>query len=185
VSLPDFLARLTQALDAAEVPYMVCGSVASFHHGVPRTTQDVDLVVKLTGYDVPRLLQHLPEDDFYVSESAALDAVRRGRQFNVIDMQTGWKADLILQKRRAFSREEFTRRHQVELLGVAVWIASAEDTILSKLEWAAASASDRQVRDAKGVVDVRGTELDTEYLRKWAADLGVSTALESLLDDST
>ena len=61
MSLPDFLARLTQALESAGVPYMICGSVASFFHGVPRTTQDVDLVVQLTGFDVPKLLEHLPE----------------------------------------------------------------------------------------------------------------------------
>lgn len=83
MSLPEFLARLTLALDAAQVPYMVCGSVASFFHGVPRTTQDVDLVVELSGFAVPRLLSHLPDVDYYYSEAAALDAVRFQRQFNV------------------------------------------------------------------------------------------------------
>jgi hypothetical protein len=141
--LPEFVARLTRALESAKVPYMICGSVASFFYRVPRTTQDVDLVVQLTGFDVPRLLQFLPSDDFYVSESAALDAVRSQRQFNVIDMQTGWKADLIVRERRPFNREEFDRRVKVELMGVEVWVASAEGTILSKLEWASAIGSER------------------------------------------
>jgi hypothetical protein len=175
------MARLTQALETANVPYMICGSVASFFHGVPRTTQDVDLVVQLTGFDVPRLLQCLPDDDFYVSESAALDAVRSQRQFNVIDMQTGWKADLIIKKRRPFSRLEFDRRVKVALMGVEVWVASAEDTVLSKLEWASAAGSERQIRDAAGIVQVRGDGLDVAYLREWAAELGVSTVLEELL----
>lgn len=181
MSLPDFLARLTQALEDAGVPYMICGSVASFFHGVPRTTQDVDLVVQLTGFDVPKLLEHLPEEDFYVSEPAALDAVRNRRQFNVIDMRTGWKADLIVRKRRPFSREEFDRRVRVDLMDVEVWVASAEDTILSKLEWASAAGSERQIRDAQGVIDVMGDSLDVEYLQKWAAELGVTKQLDALL----
>lgn len=92
MSLPNFLGRLTQALEAAGVPTMICGSVASFYHGVPRTTQDVDLVVKLTG-------------------------------------------------------------------------------------------SDRQVRDAKGIIDVCRGDLDVEYLRKWAAELGLTSRLKALLED--
>ena len=99
----------------------------------------------------------------------------------MIDLRTGWKADLIVRKRRGFSREEFQRRERVDLLGVPVWVASAEDTILSKLEWAEASASERQVRDAQGIVDVRGDALDVAYLRRWATELGLTDRLERLL----
>ena len=181
MSLQVFLGRLTGALEAAGVPYMLCGSVASIFHGVPRTTQDVDVVVELTGQRVAALLARLPGDDYYVCESAAFDAVRTQRQFNVIDLSTGWKADLIVRKRRPFSRVEFERRQRVEILGVPVWVASAEDTILSKLEWAEAGGSARQVQDARGVMEVCGAALDVGYLRTWAVELGVAERLEGLL----
>ena len=96
-------------------------------------------------------------------------------------MKTGWKADLIVRKRRAFSREEFERRVKVELMDVEVWVASAEDTILTKLEWAAAAGSERQIRDAQGVIDVLGGSLDVVYLQKWATELGVTEQLDALL----
>ena len=35
--------------------------------------------------------------------------------FNVIDLATGWKVDLIIRNSRAFSQEEFTRRQRVSL----------------------------------------------------------------------
>jgi hypothetical protein len=40
-----FLARLTAKLTAAGVSIMVVGSFASSFHGVPRSSQDLDLVI--------------------------------------------------------------------------------------------------------------------------------------------
>jgi hypothetical protein len=46
-------------------------------------------------------------------------------QFNVVDLATGWKADLIMRRSRAFSRTEFDRRTVVEFEGMRVPIATA------------------------------------------------------------
>lgn len=105
----------------------------------------------------------------------ARDALRRRLQFNVVDARSAFKLDLIVRKERSFSREEFDRRRSVDLLpGVRVSLASAEDTILSKLEWAKnAGRSEKQIDDAAGVLAVsRG--LDRAYVERWAAELGVS-----------
>jgi hypothetical protein len=48
-----FLARLTAKLAAAGVPSMVVGSFASSFHGVPRSSQDLDLVIRNGGMWVP------------------------------------------------------------------------------------------------------------------------------------
>ena len=45
VTLSDLLAEIVQALDAAGVPHMIAGSLASTLHGEPRSTQDIDLVI--------------------------------------------------------------------------------------------------------------------------------------------
>jgi hypothetical protein len=117
----DFLARLI-------------GSFASSFHGEPRTTQDIDLVIDADADGVRRLLATLSEDAYYADEQTALSAVRRRGQFNVIDLATGWKADLVVRKARPYSEAEFSRRQQVELLGVRLWMASPEDVVVSKLE---------------------------------------------------
>ncbi len=171
----DFLRRLTGILDRSGVPYMLSGSMASALHGDPRATQDIDLVVEIVPDALPGLLLALPASDYYVSADAARDAVRRRGQFNVIDMATGWQADLIVRKSRAFSRAEFERRHRADILGVTVYVASPEDVILSKLEWARrGGGSERQTRDVRGVVAARGVELDTEYIERWVGVLGVT-----------
>ncbi len=167
------MARLVAALDGAQIPHMVAGSFASVHHGVPRATQDIDVVIAPSGAALKAFVAGLSPQAYYVSEEAALDALRRRSMFNVIDLATGWKVDLIVRKSRPFSVEEFRRRLPVRLLGVDAFVATPEDTILTKLEWAAMSGSERQLRDVAGVLAVKGAELDVRYIEHWAADLGV------------
>ena len=174
MSLASLLARLANALDDVGVPWMLSGSLASAFHGTPRSTQDIDIIVVLTLRDLPALLAAFPEDDYYLSESAAREAVRVHGQFNVIDLQTGWKVDLILRKQRPFSLAEFDRRVEREVLGVRVPVCSPEDSILSKLEWASKmGGSDRQLRDVTGIWELQRGALDLDYLGRWAGDLGV------------
>jgi hypothetical protein len=107
-----------------------------------------------------------------VDAEAALDALRRRSQFNVIDMATAWKADLIVRRARPFSVEEMSRRAEGNLLGARVFVASPEDTVLSKLEWAKQSGgSDLQLRDAAGILQVRASELDLGYIERWVVEL--------------
>ncbi len=173
----DFLKRLATRLRDADVAYMVAGSFASTYHGIPRSTHDIDLVVDIDEPSLERLIAAFPEDAYYLSAGAARDALARRSQFNIIDLATGWKADLIVRKARPFSRMEFDRREKARVLGVEIFVATAEDAILSKLEWAKKGASERQLEDARGIVAVKGDALDHAYLTKWAADLGVEDLL--------
>ena len=174
MNIEGFLQRLVAVLDQVGVPYMLSGSLASAFYGIPRSTQDIDIVVQMDLSRLRSLLRALPEDQYYVSEPAAMDALRRQGQFNIIDMETGWKVDLIVCKRRPFSQMEFGRRRSEEVLGVALMVCSPEDSILSKLEWAKKSGgSERQLRDVSGVWQMRRAELDQAYIEHWAHELGV------------
>ena len=170
----DTLAHAAALLTALGIPYMVAGSLASSVHGRPRTTHDADIVIDPSPEALDRLVAELGNSGFYVEADVARDALRRRRQFNAI-AATGFKLDLIVRKDRAFSREEFARRQPADLGGAPVALASAEDTILSKLEWAMKpGGSERQLADAAGIVAVQGDALDRTYIERWAETLGVS-----------
>ena len=160
---------------------MVSGSVASVLHGEPRSTQDVDVVIAPTLPNL-RTFVGLVRTDCYVNPESAEEALKERSMFNIVDLDSGWKADLILRKERAFSAAEFERRRRVDLMGIHVSVVSPEDSILSKLEWAKETGSARQLRDAQSIVRVQGARLDLDYLRRWARELGVDEPLQRLLE---
>lgn len=98
MSLADLLAEIVAGLDRAGIPHMVAGSIASTHHGEPRTTQDIDLVIDPPETSLDAFVAGLDRDRFYVGKVFA--ALGRGEQFNVIEVTTGWKVDLMLRKDR-------------------------------------------------------------------------------------
>lgn len=169
----EIFRRIVAALESAEIPYMVTGSFASSYHGTPRATQDIDIVIAPTLESLDKLLKAFPESKYYVSTESAHEALSKKSLFNLIDNETGWKVDFIIQKGRPFSQEEFKRRIQIELFGTQLYVASAEDVILSKMEWAAASESDRQINDVAGILSSRPQELDQEYLEHWIRELAL------------
>jgi hypothetical protein len=180
----EILERLRAKLDAAGIPFMLVGSFASTIYGEPRSTRDIDIVIAPTEKSLAALIAALSPDDYYVSPEAAHEALRRGGMFNVIDHATGWKVDLIIRKDRPFSVEEFERRTVRQLFGLDLPVATVEDTILAKLEWAAAGESAQQLRDVEQMIAVVGKTLDLPYIERWADSLGVGEIWRRLFSSS-
>lgn len=156
----EALVEVIRALEGQGIPHMVTGSVASSYHGRPRSTHHADIVIDPSPGQLDALVGVLGDRGFYVDADRARDALLR--------------LDLIFRKERPFSHEELGRRQAAELSpGVRVPLASPEDTILSKLEWAnKAGRSEKQIDDAAGVLAVN-PGLDRRYIEKWARELGV------------
>jgi hypothetical protein len=174
MSLEDVLRRITTAFEQAGVRYMLTGSFAAAHYGVLRSTQDIDFVIEATPAQLRAFVESLSATDYYSDFDSALKALNQESMFNVIDNATGWKVDLIVRKSRPFSIEEFGRRQSVDLHGVSLFVASAEDAIISKLEWAKLAQSRRQIEDAAAILRARGNDLDRFYLDKWMGELGLT-----------
>lgn len=171
----DVLRPLIAALGQAEIPYMLSGSFASAYYGTSRSTQDIDLVIEPTPDRLRRFIQYLPPTEYYADLNAAFEAYRQQSLFNLIDLSTGWKIDLIIRKNRPFSREEFSRRQLVKVEGLSLFVASAEDMIIAKLEWSKLGQSQRQLEDVAGMLRVREELLDRVYVEKWVRALQLET----------
>ena len=169
----SLLRSVAVALRDAGVPFMLTGSVAAAYHGVGRATMDIDLVIDPEPDQLDAFVRAIEATGMYVSDVAAHEALAHRSMFNVVDTQSGWKADLIVRKLRSFSEEEFARRHEIEFLGVSLHVASLEDVLLSKLEWAKLGGSARQLEDVASLVRLRGDELDHEYVRHWVQTMGL------------
>jgi hypothetical protein len=167
----DVFRRIVEHLDRRDIGYMLVGSFASTYFGASRTTYDLDIVIEATPDQLRGLVADLNADDYYAELDAALDACRHESLFNVIDSATGWKIDLIFRKSRAFDHEEFRRRRAAKLYDIQLFVASAEDVIISKLEWAKLGGSQRQIEDVAKVLAAQWKTLDRVYLSKWIGEL--------------
>ena len=148
---------------------MLTGSNAAAYHGVARATMDVDLVIDALPHQLEAFVGLIEQHEMYVSDVAAREALVNRTSFNVVDPVSGWKADLIMRKLRDFSEEEFRRRQPIDFLGVPVDVASLEDIVVSKLEWAKLGDSGRQLEDVATLVRLWRDELDFAYVERWAS----------------
>lgn len=180
--------RVAEAIEQLGVPYAVGGSLASSLHGIPRATQDVDIVADLRAEHVATLAAAL-RDSFYLDLEAMKEAVRLRSSFNMIHLDTLFKVDVFVAKNDAATRRELERRQGFAIGDSALrtlMMVSAEDIVVQKLHWfqLGDEVSERQWSDALGVLKVQGARIDIAYLLHAASLLGVEDLLRRLFRDA-
>jgi len=179
----ELLRFVVSVLERLALRYFVTGATVTIFYGEPRFTNDIDIVVDLPEGAVPEFCRQFPEDDFYVSQDAASDAVRRHSQFNIIQPGSGLKVDVIVPPPSEFNRARFARARRVQ--AGEDWSASfssPEDAILKKMEFFREGGSDKHLRDITGVLKTSGREIDTAYIDGWATTLGLTEIWQAILD---
>ena len=178
----DVALLVGRALEAAGVRYFLGGSLASSMQGEPRSTNDIDLVIDMREAQVAALVSALGPD-FSVDEEALCASLRQGIAANLFYLPLFIKVDLMPRGAAAFDESEFARRQSVAVGpdGAALWVKTAEDSVLRKLWWfeQGGRVSDRQWRDVVAILRASGARLDGGYLSAWSAPLGVAELLEA------
>jgi hypothetical protein len=185
------VALLARQLAGMSVDHYMVGSLASSLYGVPRSTQDADLVAAVPAGEASRFAAAMSDalsGEFYIDEEAVRDAVAAGASFNVIHLGTMFKADVFMAGADNWSRSQMQRARVHEIAAgtgtFSIKVASPEDTILHKLHWfrLGDETSERQWTDVLGVIRIQGDLLDAVYLDRFAAALGVSDLLRRARD---
>ena len=172
MNVAEVFFRITSTLDQAGIPYMLTGSFASAYYGVPRSSQDIDLIIEATPAQLQTFIKLLPNDEYYADLEMAFEARKRQSLFNVIDLLTGWKNSF---EGRRQTRGVQRRRKRVALQGVAIFAASVEDVIVAKLEWGKAGTISKAHRGRCWNINNELGLTRPCVSERWIAELGLPT----------
>ncbi|MCB1093356.1 MAG: hypothetical protein KDL87_17595 [Verrucomicrobiae bacterium] len=179
MKLEECAASVVAALEKACIPHMLVGGLSSNIYSIPRSTKDVDFVVKLESSAFLREIEcHLPDGFTFDPQITFENITGNVRHLLRID-GTPLVVELFeLREGDAFQSERFRRRKSLHLpsLNRSVPIPTAEDVVVQKLRW----ARPKDLEDARGVMAVQGSALDYDYIRKWCLELGILDRLETV-----
>ena len=181
MSEDEILLAVLDRLDRLGIPYMLVGSYASNVHGQPRATHDADVVVEVDPDAADSFIGAF-EDDFSFNPDSIRMHIYGRSMFNVISYRSPFKIDIIPRRDTPYHLEEWNRRMRVRAFGRELTVATAEDTIITKLKWfrQGGETSGRQLEDARGVYAVQEGSIDDAYLDRWATAEGVGDLLDRI-----
>ena len=184
----EILRDVTARLDRLKIPYMVGGSFAGSFYGFARNTQDADLIVAMQRDNVDEFVRTF-SGDFYLDRKTIEDALKRQASFNIIHLASSFKIDFFMLRLARFDQESFSRRLLRRIdpaRNFDVFVQSAEDTVLAKLEWyrMGGGVSEIQWRDVLGILKTQAETVDLSYMQRWAQELGIADLLARALREA-
>jgi len=180
----ELVRHMAGIFDELGLRYALGGSMASSLLGEPRSTVDVDMAVAMDRASGEALLERVGPE-FYVPVESARAAIRSRSSFNLVDTANALKVDIFVLGDGLLDRMQIERRVLVEIPGApaGIWVTSAEDQVLRKLDWyrQGERVSDRQWRDVVGILRVHGGSIDRAYLAASARAVDLENDLEEAL----
>lgn len=180
--------KVGKVLENLGIHYYVGGSLASSAHGIPRSTQDVDIIADIKEYHISHLVENF-SDEFYIDAAMIREALKSRSSFNIIHLETMTKVDIFIYTDSPFAYSNMSRRKK-ELIedfpDNYAYFSSAEDVILQKLIWynMGGKISDRQWEDVLGVIKIQSKNIDLKYLNSWAKKLKIIALLDQAMKEA-
>jgi hypothetical protein len=183
VEQADLLKYAVACIESNDIPYLLAGSLASGVYGEPRHTLDIDIVIDLKMSQIDAVCTAFPPPEFYISRSAAIEAIETGRQFNVLNPPSGNKIDFMISRRDSWGRSQLQRRRREMLVpGCEGYAAAPEDIIISKLIYFQEGRSEKHIRDIVAMMDSSASLIDKNYLQKWIDELGLANEWQHVVE---
>lgn len=176
----DQVLTIIRALEQLGIEYMLVGSYSSNLYGVPRATQDADLVVQLKGESVGAVAR-LIGPAFKLDPQLSFETTTSTTRYVISHPGSGFKIELFLLSQDAHDQERFARRMASTLAGHPVCVPTAEDVVITKLRWSKGGDRRKDVDDARNVLAVQQGTIDLDYIRGWTDRHGTRQLLEQLL----
>jgi hypothetical protein len=166
MSSDEISRSVVEILNRHRVAYMVVGSLSTNFHSTIRSTKDADIVVQSDLGGIARLIAdecatlRLDPQLGFESVTATTKIILRAEQEE-------FEVELFGLSDDPHDQERFKRRICVDWFGLPMWMASAEDALITKLRWANQIGRAKDIADAQNIVGVSGDNLDWPYIEHW------------------
>ncbi len=188
-SYQDFARSVIETLESLGFTYFIGGSFASMYYGEMRTTQDIDIAVVLPLEEANLFVRAFQTVGYYVYLETVVNAFIYHQPFNIIDAESGFKADIFLinpDEPTELERSAMSRRRREVYdpdTGAETYLYAPEDVIIYKLKYYLSGRIDKHLRDIAAMLAIQGDDLDFDYLEQWAAHIGAIDLWHTLLDE--
>jgi len=174
----DLFRRLVKAFGIAELDYVFTGALAASFYGLPRTTTDIDVVVRISGEGTKRKLVHaLTQIGVRADEKEIDRALASGyRIVTFADSKTAYTIDFI------FSSEKPKKRAGT-VAGVQACFQTPEDLISAKLQMIKITMPrERALKDEEDIRAIlKFTGVDIEAVKRKAKKETTLSIFEALI----
>jgi hypothetical protein len=175
----EAVVAVIDALESAGVAYMVVGALSSNFYGIPRATEDADLVLELGDVPLTEILGRLGPE-FRLDRQGSFETITMTSRHVVKMPSSDFTIELFRLGQDEHDQERFRRRRRVSLLGRTVFLPTAEDVIVTKLVWASGRQGAKDRDDVRDVIAVQGDQLDWNYIYSWADRHGTRDLLDEI-----
>ena len=168
--------RIVKNFNTAGIDYMFTGALAASYYGTPRTTMDIDIVVKVAREDLQTLVTLLRKTEMQVDERRINEAFDSGfRIITLKDKRTPFTLDIILFDKKL-------EKKPGTILGLPTFYQTPEGLILSKLRMIKATVpKERALKDKDDVKAIlRYTKVNMKALKQRARKENTLSILEEL-----
>lgn len=164
------LQTVVAALDQCDAQWLLTGSMAAAVWAPVEPALDFDLLATLA-----------PErrDEFARGLGDEFSPAVNGDGVSAFHWPSRCRFGIIPAMHHPFNACQLERRRTVRIDGLELHVATAEDLILSTLLYRSASSVPPEI------AATQRTRLDLDYLRLWAAHLGVTDLLDRLLSSQS
>jgi hypothetical protein len=180
----ELIDTFIRPLNEYGIRYIITGSVASMVYGEPRLTNDVDVVLDITKFDIPRLIKAFPEIDYYLppTEVIQTELLRGSRgHFNIISQLSMLKADIYLVGTDPIQRWGMAAARILDIDEQPISFAPPEYVIIRKLEFYREGQSEKHLRDIASMLFESSSEINLDILTPYLAQLGLESQWQAAL----
>jgi hypothetical protein len=175
----DAVQAVIDGLNSVGIPFMVVGSLSTNVYGLPRSTQDADIVVQLqTGQF--RQLTDLLASGFQLDPQPRFETVTMTTYFVLFTKEGTFRIELFVLSDDVHDQTRFSRRVQGMVAGRMVWVPTAEDVIVTKVRWYGTDRRNKDWDDVRNVIAVQQDRLDWEYIHRWCGLHGSREHLDAI-----